>query len=108
VGDSGPGFHAGLRRSARPGRRRPVELRPAGAYTVERRYVGWTNVIETVFTTQTGSVRITDALNCGAAGRLPWIELGRRVEGLSGTVRLRWEVAPGHGPRDVVAVGQDQ
>jgi GH15 family glucan-1,4-alpha-glucosidase len=37
-------------------------IRPAGEYTVERRYLPGTLVIETTFTTETGSVRLTDAL----------------------------------------------
>ena len=37
-------------------------IRPAGAFTSERRYLPGTLVVETTFTTDTGSVRITDAL----------------------------------------------
>jgi GH15 family glucan-1,4-alpha-glucosidase len=73
-----------------------IVLTPTDPYTVERRYVDRANVAETVFTTATGSVRVTDALNSGAAGRLPWVELGRRIEGLTGTVAMRWQVAPGN------------
>ena len=72
-----------------------VGLCPDGPYTVERRYVEATNVVETVFTTDAGSVRVTDSLNTGVAGRLPWAELARRVEGLSGSVAMTWRVAPG-------------
>ena len=72
-----------------------IALGPVEPARAERRYVGSTNVVETVFTTSTGSVRLTDALNTGVAGRLPWSELGRRVEGLSGEVEMRWQVAPG-------------
>src|SRR5690349_22676913 len=37
-------------------------IRPVGAFTSERRYLHGTLVLETTFTTDTGSVRITDAL----------------------------------------------
>lgn len=72
-----------------------IELRPVDDYTVTRRYVPGTNVLQTTFTTASGRVRITDALVTGVAGRLPWAELARRVEGLKGSVSMRWAVAPG-------------
>jgi hypothetical protein len=74
-----------------------IELAPTDPFTVDRRYVGATNVVETVFTTDGGRVRVTDALNTGVAGRLPWSELARRVEGLAGTVPMAWRIAPGNG-----------
>jgi GH15 family glucan-1,4-alpha-glucosidase len=70
-------------------------LRPRDSFTAKQCYVGRTNVVETVFTTASGTVRVTDSLNSGIAGRLPWAELGRRVEGLTGTVEMTWEVRPG-------------
>lgn len=72
-----------------------LELAPADPFSSQRRYRPDTNVLETTFTTDGGSVRVTDSLNSGVAGRLPWTELARRVDGLTGTVRLRWRVAPG-------------
>ncbi|MEU2350572.1 glycoside hydrolase family 15 protein [Modestobacter sp. NPDC049651] len=72
-----------------------IELRPVGEFTVERAYVPDTNVLTTTFTTPTGTVRVTDSLNSGVAGRLPWSELARRVEGLTGSVRLQGAVRPG-------------
>jgi GH15 family glucan-1,4-alpha-glucosidase len=72
-----------------------IALEPQDPYTVSRKYVDRTNVIETTFHTDTGSVRVLDSMNSGVAGRLPWSELGRRVEGLSGEVRMRWQVRPG-------------
>ena len=74
-----------------------LSLSPTGAFTSRQRYVELTNVVETVFSTGSGSVRITDSLSSGVAGRLPWAELGRRVEGLTGSVDLTWEVRPGTG-----------
>ena len=72
-----------------------IELRPVADFTVERAYVEGTNVLATTFTTDTGSVRVTDSLNTGVAGRLPWGELARRIEGLDGEVDMRWAVTPG-------------
>ncbi|SDP14590.1 Glucoamylase (glucan-1,4-alpha-glucosidase), GH15 family [Klenkia soli] len=72
-----------------------VELAPVEPFTASREYVEHTNVLATTFTTASGSVRVTDALNTGVAGRLPWSELGRRIEGLAGTVAMRAAVRPG-------------
>jgi GH15 family glucan-1,4-alpha-glucosidase len=72
-----------------------VDLQPVGDYTVERRYVEGSNVLETTFSTDSGVARVTDALVTGVAGRLPWAELARRIDGVSGSVRFRWRVGPG-------------
>lgn len=72
-----------------------VALQPTEAFTVERAYVSDTNVLTTTFTTASGSVRVTDSLNTGISGRLPWAELARRVDGLDGRVQLRAVIAPG-------------
>jgi GH15 family glucan-1,4-alpha-glucosidase len=72
-----------------------IELTPTQPFTATRRYIEGTNVLETTFTTETGVATVTDALVTGIAGRLPWAELARRVDGVSGTVRFRWKVAPG-------------
>ena len=70
-------------------------LAPRAPFSVERAYLEGTNVLRTTYTTSTGAVRVTDALNTGSAGRLPWTELVRRVEGAWGTVSLHWEFTPG-------------
>ena len=70
-------------------------ITPEAAFTVERRYRPDSNVLEQVFTTAAGRARVTDSLNSGISGRLPWSELARRVEGLEGTVRFRIEARPG-------------
>lgn len=72
-----------------------IELAPAGDYRMRRRYVPGTNVLETTYTTDRGKVRVTDALVTGVAGRLPWAELARNVEGLEGSVTMRWSVSAG-------------
>jgi GH15 family glucan-1,4-alpha-glucosidase len=66
-------------------------LAPVEPFEAERRYAPDSNVLETTFTTSAGSVRVTDALALADGGTLPWRELARRVEGLSGSVALRWE-----------------
>ncbi|GGL97145.1 glycoside hydrolase family 15 protein [Nakamurella endophytica] len=72
-----------------------IGMAPEAPAVVERRYVDGTNVLETTFRTAAGTVRVTDSLNSGVAGRLPWTELARRVEGVDGTVPMRWAVRPG-------------
>jgi GH15 family glucan-1,4-alpha-glucosidase len=75
-------------------------IRPNGPYASERRYEPSTLIVETVFTTDAGSVRLRDtmAFADGQRGH----ELGhdaphdvlRGVEGLSGTVEMVMELAP--------------
>ncbi|WP_413320757.1 glycoside hydrolase family 15 protein [Agrococcus sp. 1P02AA] len=89
--DSPPAFAALL--DAEAGGR--IALAPVEPHEVERRYLPGTNVLETTFITATGVVRVTDSLNTGQSGRLPWCELARRIEGVEGEVRLRGEIAPG-------------
>lgn len=72
-----------------------IELAPVGEYTVTRRYVARTNVLQTTFTTADGVARVTDALVSGVAGRLPWAEFARRIEGVRGDVEMTWAVRPG-------------
>jgi GH15 family glucan-1,4-alpha-glucosidase len=69
-------------------------LAPAVSFTAEHRYVERTNVLETTFHTAEGDVRVTDALSIDSAGTAPWRELMRKVEGLSGTVPMRWRLDP--------------
>ena len=69
-------------------------LAPVEPFEAERCYVPDSNVLETTFTTAGGSVRVTDALALADGGTLPWRELTRRVEGLSGSVALQWEFRP--------------
>lgn len=72
-----------------------ISLHPDEPFSVRRWYVPGTVVLCTEFRTASGVVRVTDALTTGIAGRLPWAELARRIDGVSGTVRLVGAVRPG-------------
>ncbi len=72
-----------------------LTLRPAGEYRTRRQYEGAGGVLVTEFRTDTGAVRVTDALNLGAGSLLPWTELARRVEGIEGEVEMSWTIVPG-------------
>jgi GH15 family glucan-1,4-alpha-glucosidase len=69
-------------------------LAPEGEFEVARRYLGRTNVLETTYRTGDGVVRVTEALTLQDGGLLPWIELARRIEGIEGSVPLRWRLEP--------------
>jgi alpha,alpha-trehalase len=75
-------------------------IRPAGDFTTERRYVPSTLVLETTFTTETGTVRLRDALAFAEGQRHHDLgldsphELLRAVAGVSGSVELVLELAP--------------
>jgi Trehalase-like, N-terminal len=69
-------------------------LAPTEDYEVQRRYLEGTNVLETTFTTASGSLAVTDALNLQDGGQLSWIELVRRLRGVCGQVRMRYALAP--------------
>jgi GH15 family glucan-1,4-alpha-glucosidase len=70
-------------------------LQPDEPFTSARSYVDGTNVLRTRFTSASGVVEVTDALVTGVAGRLPWMQLVRRVDGVAGAVPMTWTVAPG-------------
>ena len=88
-----PPVFAAVLDSARGGR---FLLRPDGDFTATRAYVDGTNVLRTRFTNAYGAVDVVDALVTGVAGRLPWMQLVRRVEGVHGQVPMRWAVEPGN------------
>ena len=75
-------------------------IRPSGAYRTERRYLPGTLVLETTFTTATGTVRLTDAMAFAAGQREHELgldsphELLRLVAGVAGEVELVMELAP--------------
>lgn len=62
------------------------ELLARGLVSATHAYRENSNVLETVFTTETGKARLTESLNSGTAGRLPWAELARRIDGIEGRV----------------------
>ncbi|WP_327318426.1 glycoside hydrolase family 15 protein [Streptomyces sp. NBC_01235] len=73
-------------------------LQPDVPCTAARRYLPGTNVLETTFTTAGGTVRVTDALTMATPHTLaPGRELVRRIEGLAGSVPMRWSVQPRFG-----------
>lgn len=67
-------------------------ITPSDPYQVSRRYRQNSNVLETVFTTASGSARVTESINSSLAGRLPWNELARRIEGIQGEVTFCLQV----------------
>ncbi len=70
-------------------------LQPEGEFRSRREYLPGTNVLRTTFTTAAGEATVTDALVTGVAGRLPWAELARRIDGVRGSMTFRWAVVPG-------------
>ena len=75
-------------------------IRPAGDYETTRRYLPGTLVVETTFTTPSGTVRLVDAMAFAEGQRHHDLgydaphELLRLVEGVEGTVELELELAP--------------
>ena len=70
-------------------------LQPNEPFSVERRYRDDSNVLETIFTTESGRAKLTESLNSGKAGRLPWTELARRIDGIDGTMCFNLVMKPG-------------
>jgi GH15 family glucan-1,4-alpha-glucosidase len=74
-------------------------IRPTTAYVTERRYLPGTLVIETTFTTDTGTIRLLDAMAFAPGQRGHDLgfdaphELLRAVEGVRGEVELELELA---------------
>jgi hypothetical protein len=86
-------------------RRLHFVLQPDSPFRVARRYLPDTNVLQTTFTTSSGTVRVTDALTLYDDATLtPARELQRRIEAVCGSVPMRWRVEPrfgygAHAPR---------
>jgi len=74
-------------------------VRPGKPYNVSRRYISDSNVLETTFTTDDGTVRVTDCIPILMDAQFsrqlqPQRELLRSVEGVDGTVEMVIEFAP--------------
>jgi alpha,alpha-trehalase len=75
-------------------------IAPAGSFRSERRYLPGTLLVETTFTTDTGVVRLTDAMAFAEGHRGHGLgldsphELLRTVECIAGEVELVFELAP--------------
>lgn len=64
------------------------QLLPEAPYRMTRHYRENSNVLETLYETAGGRVKITESVNSTLAGPLPWNELARRIEGLEGQVAM--------------------
>jgi GH15 family glucan-1,4-alpha-glucosidase len=69
-------------------------LAPSVESEASRRYVGRTNVLETTYRTRDGVARVTEALTLQEGALLPWVEHARRIDGLEGSVPMKWRVEP--------------
>ncbi|HVU78188.1 MAG TPA: glycoside hydrolase family 15 protein [Gaiellaceae bacterium] len=67
-------------------------LRPTGTFETERRYADDSNVLETVYATSSGVVKVTEGMLTDGGALLPWTEIVRRVECIEGEVELEWRV----------------
>jgi GH15 family glucan-1,4-alpha-glucosidase len=85
---SSPSVFAALLDRRRGGR---FAIRPMAPFRTERRYVGDTNVLETLFITARGRMRLTDFVALGGVGEPgldPEFEIGRIAEGLQGETEI--------------------
>ncbi len=72
-------------------------LAPAIPFEISRAYITDTNVLQSEFSTEQGTVRVTEAVTVDNAQNAPWRELVRRVEGISGSVPMQWRLRPRFG-----------
>jgi GH15 family glucan-1,4-alpha-glucosidase len=70
------------------------ELHPSIPFQSSRRYLPHTNVLETIFHTDRGSVRTVDAMTLPGRSLAPMRELVRVVDGLSGSVPMQCRFEP--------------
>jgi GH15 family glucan-1,4-alpha-glucosidase len=70
-------------------------LEPIGRFEAERAYREGSNVLETTFQTDSGAVRVTDALTLASRSiASPMREVVRKVEAVAGRVPMRWSIEP--------------
>src|SRR4051794_8342599 len=70
-------------------------LEPTQPFGATRAYRPGSNVLETTFRTETGAVRVTDALTLAdRTVEAPMRELVRTVDTLGGHVQMRWSIQP--------------
>ncbi len=67
-------------------------ITPKQPFRATQGYRANSNVHETRFTTDTGEAVLTESLNSGTAGRLPWAELARRIEVIRGSMEFSVEL----------------
>jgi len=95
---SAPSVFASVLDRERGGR---FSIRPVEEFSVKRRYLGFSPVLETTFQTNSGTVRILDALPVidGLDSLNPMREILRIAEGVAGEVELaiRLDPRPGYG-----------
>ena len=72
-----------------------LSITPNEPFTVERRYLPDSNVLEQLFHSAGAVARVTSSLNSGISGRLPWSELAQRIEGVKGSMVFKVEFRPG-------------
>jgi GH15 family glucan-1,4-alpha-glucosidase len=70
---------------------------PTVPFRVRRRYLPGSMVLETTFSTATGTARLLDSMSMYGPVLGPSRELQRRVEGVSGRVPMQWVVRPRFG-----------
>ncbi len=73
-----------------------LAIEPTEVHQSRRHYLADTNIVETTFTTASGSAVVRDVIPFGQNGNLAWSELVRQIDGVRGSVRFRWTVRPGN------------
>jgi GH15 family glucan-1,4-alpha-glucosidase len=69
-------------------------LQPTVPFESARRYAENTNLLETTFVTDSGSVVVRDVMTRATSRPIDWNEIVREVECNGGQVPLRWRVEP--------------
>jgi GH15 family glucan-1,4-alpha-glucosidase len=77
-----------------PGSGGHFSVQPAVPYATKRRYLDQTNVLETTFHTDQGTVTLTDAMTIDSSQPAPWRELVRTIEARAGSVPMTWRFEP--------------